>query len=477
MAHTIVDTGNYVEFNKDGVKTHVLKPFDIDIEGGTVLIFKNDFESKRVTYSEITSPASANIAALRLAVIAYNNTETLSTGAATSAKQDLLLTELQLKADLTETQPVVSDSVISTLNSSTTNLAAGNSYTFTGTAEQTAHADLMLNLYADQPTLIRIQFSTDNGVSWDSTVTKRGSAGFNEFATLVKGKRHVRVIVSTDSLTTTIFRLQIQYGQFIQGRTALNGTLQIDNDSLVVRPSDRELEVSRGLVAGHISINKNGNNSDIDIGTEDIWATGGTFVPPTSATTVNFVSSSPADAAAGTGARTLTIQGLDGSYNQVTETLTMDGATQVPTALSYFIIHDVIVATAGTGGANAGTITTIWTGGGTPSGPSVAIGKGQSQFCIYQIPAGYTGFIEQFGGGTQGGTTLDIELFVKPFGGVYNFKGKMSLNSTGTSQDDRDFKYPIKVLEKSIVKLTGTAGANNTDVSGFFDLVIIINIG
>lgn len=44
MAHTITDSGNYIEFNRDGVKTHVLKPFDIDIEGGTVLIFKNDFD-------------------------------------------------------------------------------------------------------------------------------------------------------------------------------------------------------------------------------------------------------------------------------------------------------------------------------------------------------------------------------------------------------------------------------------------------
>lgn len=36
-----------------------------------------------------------------------NTTLPLPTGAATSAKQDLLLTELQLKADLTETQPVI----------------------------------------------------------------------------------------------------------------------------------------------------------------------------------------------------------------------------------------------------------------------------------------------------------------------------------------------------------------------------------
>jgi hypothetical protein len=370
--------------------------------------------------------------------------------------------------------PSPSASYISTGNSSTTNLAAGNSYTFTGTGQQTNHPDMMVNLYADQVCTIQAQFSTNNS-DWDSTITYVSAAGFNAFHTLVKGKRYVRVVVTTASLTTTAFRLDTQFGQFIQGRTALNGIVRLDNDSLVVRPSDRELEVSRGLILGHTSINKFGNNADIDAGTEDIWATGGTWIAPTAATTVAFVSSSTADTSAGTGARTLTIEGLNGSYDQVSETLTMDGTTPVNTALSYFIIHRILVATAGTGATNAGTITTSWTGGGTPVGPSVAIGKAQTQFAIYQVPAGYTGYIEQFGGGTQGGTTCDLELFVKPFGGVFNLKSKIALNVTGTSNQDYDYKYPLKVLEKGTIKLTGTVVSNNTDVSGYFDLVIVSN--
>lgn len=468
LSFTINGVEDYFSFNFNVIGN------DVNIYVGSKIISGN-FS----TFTDENDVPFASIGALEtlLSLYALNGNQSAATDVsllATKAKQDLLLTELQLKASLTQTQPVISDSFISTVNSSVVNLDAGNGYTFTGAAEQTAHSDLMLNLFANQPCLIQLQFST-NGTNWDSTISKKSAAGFNEFATLIKGKRYFRVVVTTDLLTTTIFRLQIQYGQFIQGRSALNSTLNIDNDSLVVRPSDRDLEVSRGLIAGHISINIFGQNNDIDIGTEDIWGTGGYWVTPTAATTVNFVSSSTSDAAAGVGARTVKIEGLDGSYNQVSETLTLNGTTIVASVLSYFIIHKITVLTAGTSQTNVGTITTQWTGGGTPVGPSVTIGKAQTQFCVYQVPSGYTGFLEQFGGGTQGGGTLDLELSIKPFGGVYNLRNKIALNITGTSNADYDYKYPLKILEKSIIKLTGTANTNNTDVSGYFDLVIIEN--
>lgn len=75
----------------------------------------------------------------------------------------------------------------------------------------------------------------------------------------------------------------------------------------------------------------------------------------------------------------------------------------------------------------------------------------------------------------QGGTALDLELFIKPFGGVFNLKHTIPLNLTGNSYDNYTPKYPLKVLEKGIVKLVGTVTANNTDVDGDFDLVIITN--
>ena len=78
--------------------------------------------------------------------------------------------------------------------------------------------------------------------------------------------------------------------------------------------SDFGLQIARGLISNMLPINKFGRNADIDVGTEDIWGAGGTWVEPTAATTVAVVSSSASDASAGTGARTITVNGLNGSY-------------------------------------------------------------------------------------------------------------------------------------------------------------------
>lgn len=237
------------------------------------------------------------------------------------------------------------------------------------------------------------------------------------------------------------------------------------------------LSISRGLIPNVTPIAKFGRNQDVDIGTEDIWGNGGTFVPPTTAGVVNFASSSAADAAAGTGARTMSVQGLDGNYNQVSETITLNGTNNVATSNSYFIINRCIVLTAGSGGTNAGTITGTSTGSGTPAMITVVIGKAQSQFCIYQVPAGYSAYLMGFGGSYNGGATSNVvlELFAKPFGGVYNLKGALALAEAGSTGGHRDYVDPLVFTEKTTIKLTATSDTANSDVIGNFDLIIIAN--
>lgn len=111
-----------------------------------------------------------------------------------------------------------------------------------------------------------------------------------------------------------------------------------------------------------------GRNSDVDTAaTEDVIVAGGTYARPTTTDdTLNIVSSSANDAAAGTGARTVEIYGVSSSTGRYQrEIVTLNGTTDVATEYAYTWCH-MRVLTAGSGGVNAGNITAT-----NPTGPVV----------------------------------------------------------------------------------------------------------
>ena len=86
-----------------------------------------------------------------------------------------------------------------------------------------------------------------------------------------------------------------------------------------------ELQVSRGQIAYHEFIHKFGYNPSIGATDETIWSEGGLYVYPTSASTMYISSSSADDTAAGTGARTATVYGLDADFEQISVTVSLNG--------------------------------------------------------------------------------------------------------------------------------------------------------
>jgi len=63
-----------------------------------------------------------------------------------------------------------------------------------------------------------------------------------------------------------------------------------------------------------------------------------------------------ADVGGGTGARTVVINGIDASFNKISETIGLTGTTPVITTLQYLNINNFLVTVVGSGGSNAGTI-------------------------------------------------------------------------------------------------------------------------
>lgn len=79
---------------------------------------------------------------------------------------------------------------------------------------------------------------------------------------------------------------------------------------------------------------------------------------------LDVTSSNAADAAAGTGARTVKLYGLDGNFDPLTETLTLNGQTIVTSTKTFRRIFEIVVDTAGSGLANAGDLYVVKTGTG-----------------------------------------------------------------------------------------------------------------
>ncbi len=162
---------------------------------------------------------------------------------------------------------------------------------------------------------------------------------------------------------------------------------------------DFGLEASLGRVAGYRTIDKFGESDNLDAALTDIWdgssaafsALGGSIIwlPPTAAATHDIKSSSAVDIdSSGTGCRTVDVTGLESwtAAAETTETVVMNGVTEVETTASWVIIHRMECMTWGAGGLNAGSITaTAKAPSDTTLTAGMMIGHNQTQMMIYGI--------------------------------------------------------------------------------------------
>lgn len=237
------------------------------------------------------------------------------------------------------------------------------------------------------------------------------------------------------------------------------------------------LQVARNQIQGHQSVQVFGYNPDIDSSEETVWPDGG-LIPHPSAESVLKISSTDAnDTAAGTGARTVFISGVDGNYNTVSETVELDGQTAVNTTNSYLYVNQMYVVTTGSGGVNAGAIN-AGTGTVTLGVPAVlydliAAGFNQRTTGHYCVPAGYTGYMVSglITAGQASGST-GVTAYLKQHGpdGILRV-GAISTLNNGSVQ--YEFDPPYVIPEKNCVGASAIGASNNNSVSSFFNIVLI----
>jgi hypothetical protein len=241
-----------------------------------------------------------------------------------------------------------------------------------------------------------------------------------------------------------------------------------------------ELQVARGQVDGHKALFKFGINGDVGTSVETVWAQGGTYVYPAAATVMKISSSSADDAAAGTGARTIAIFGLDADYNEISETVTLNGQTAVNTTNSFLRISRMYVVTAGSGATAAGT---IYAGTGTVTSgvPAtiygmVAIGANQTQMAFWTVPAGYTLYLMGLfytSANTNANAWTNFQLIQRSLGGV--FRQQSSSRVPGNGDFVVDLHTPIAFAEKTDIEVRAVASTSPSNVSAEFEGIYIKN--
>ncbi len=240
------------------------------------------------------------------------------------------------------------------------------------------------------------------------------------------------------------------------------------------------IDVARGDVQGVSAINKFGRNDDIDTGSvpETVWSHGGVWVPPTAARTHAIVSSDVADAAAGTGARTIRIFGLDSAWAEQTEDITMNGTTPVNTASTYTRIFRMYVLTSGSGEKNAGTITATAATDGTVTA-EIPVGESQTQMAVWTVPAGKTiymvaGFISLHRPGSTADSMVDSNLY-GTFGldtatPTRRLLQSLGMSTRGTSMVNYQWNLPKTITGPCDLEIVVTyVTDNNMKVSAGFD--------
>lgn len=237
------------------------------------------------------------------------------------------------------------------------------------------------------------------------------------------------------------------------------------------------LQVSRNQIQGHSDVIVFGYNPDLDQTEESIWPNGGTVPHPTAESVLKISSTSASDTSDGTGARTVFIEGLDGDFNVVSETVILNGQTEVNTVNLYLYVNTFYVATVGSGGANAGDVNagtgTVTTGVPAVLYDMIATGFNQRTTAHYCVPAGYTGYMVKgvITAGQATGSTA-VTAFLKQHG-TDNILRVGAVSAINNGSVAYDFDPPYTIPEKNCIGASAIGAANNNSVSAFFNIVLI----
>jgi hypothetical protein len=146
-----------------------------------------------------------------------------------------------------------------------------------------------------------------------------------------------------------------------------------------------ELQVARGLVPGHTSLNISGYQAAVSSTFIPIWEHATVYTYPTASAQMLLWSTSASDVAVD-----VIVSGLNAAYEMISETLRLtNGTTGVTTVNSYFRINSIQI----TGVTNPVGAVMVGSADKVHTYAEIAIGVGRSAMTVYTVPAGHTFYL------------------------------------------------------------------------------------
>ena len=252
--------------------------------------------------------------------------------------------------------------------------------------------------------------------------------------------------------------------------------------------ADWFIEVGRGNVPGHSLVNKFGAATVDSTLTPlcESGTTGGIYRTPTTATALEFVSSSANDTAAGTGAREITVVGLDSNWNEVSQTVTTNGTTAVALGTNLIRLYRWFVSSSGSyasaaAGSHAGNLTVREAGAGATWSVIEAspFPSGQSEIGAYTIPIGYSAYLVFKSVHVNSAKSADVQFFARenandvtaPYTGIM----RVIQHEVGVSgAEATSFNYPrVKLTGPCDVGFLGSISSGTANITCEFTLLMV----
>lgn len=253
------------------------------------------------------------------------------------------------------------------------------------------------------------------------------------------------------------------------------------------------IEIAKGNVPGHSVITKFGRNGAVSATLSHI-SISGQYQTPTTAQSLEILSSQAADGPAGAGGRKVIVEGLDSNWNFQTEEVELDGVTPVALQNDYIRVFRGFVSESGSYVTTAipshvGQITLRGAGAGVTwfiidnvqETTAAGFGIGQTQIGSYTIPAGKTAYLISKTFSVEATKTARIYFFKReqgddittPYRGIMRlFEQNDGIATLATIQTPA----PMQAIpEKSEVGFFATAAVGTPSVSAEFQLLLIDN--